>query len=52
MYKCLNANTNKIVESANVNFDEHTEIQIDETIKKLEEYRSFVYFYEGMLAEE
>ena len=22
-YKCLNVNTNKVVESANVNFDEH-----------------------------
>ena len=25
-YKCLNANTNKVVESANVNFDEHDEV--------------------------
>ena len=25
-YKCLNTNTNKIVESANVNFDEFTEV--------------------------
>ena len=25
-YKCLNANTKKVVESANVNFDEHVEV--------------------------
>ena len=35
------------MESANVNFDEHAEIQIDES-KQPEDYRSFVYFYEGM----
>ena len=46
------ASTNKFVESANVKFDEHTKVQDDESIKKLEEYRFFVYFYEGMLAEE
>ena len=40
------------MESANVNFDEHIEIQDDESIKKLEEYISFVYFYEGMHTEE
>ena len=39
------------MESANVNFDEHTKVQVDES-KKLEEYISFVYFYEGMCAEE
>ena len=27
-YKCLHTNTNKIVESANVNFDEHIEVQV------------------------
>ena len=32
--KCLNTNTNKIVESANVNFDKHIEVQDDESIKK------------------
>ena len=26
VYKCLNANTNKVVESANVKFDEHVEV--------------------------
>ena len=50
-YKCLNTNTNKIVESANVNFDEHAEVQIEEP-KRLEEYRTFVYSYEGMPIEE
>ena len=38
-YKILNINTNKIVESANVNFDEHTEVQDDESIKKPKKYR-------------
>ena len=51
-YKCLNTNTKKIVESANVNFDEHTKVQDDESIRRLGKYRSFVYFYEGMPAEE
>ena len=51
-YKCLNSNTNKVVESANVNFDEHAEVQDNASIKKLEEYKSFVYFYEGMPTEE
>ena len=36
-YKCLNTNTNKIVESANVKFDEHTNVQDDESIKRIEE---------------
>ena len=51
-YKFLNTNTNKIVESANVNFDEYTEVHDDEPIKRLEEYKSFVYFYKGMPAKE
>ena len=34
------------MESANVNFDECIEIHEDESMKKLEEYKSFVYFYE------
>ena len=40
------------MESENVNFDEHVEVQNDESTKKLEEYKSFVYFYEGMTNEE
>ena len=47
-YKCLNINTNKVVESANVKFDELVEIQNTENTKKIEEYKTFVYFYEGM----
>ena len=42
----------KVVESANVNFDEHTKVQDNESIKKPKEYKSFVYFYEGMPNEE
>ena len=51
-YKFLNTNTKKVVESANVNFDEHTKVQSNESNKKLEEYKSFLYFYEGMSDEE
>ena len=40
------------MESANVNFDEYTEVHDDESIKRSEEYRSFVYFYEGMPVDE
>ena len=47
-YKCLNNNPNINVESVNVNFDEHTKNHYAEPIKRLEEYKSFVYFYEGM----
>ena len=47
-YKSLNANTNKVVESANVKFDELVEVQNDECTKKIEEYKSFIYFYDGM----
>ena len=47
-YKCLNTNTNRIVESANVNFDEYTEVHDDESIKRIEEYKSFAYFYDKM----
>ena len=36
------------MESENINFDEHAEVQDNESIKKIEEYKSFVYFYEGM----
>ena len=45
-YKCLNINTNKVVESANVKFDELAEVQNVENTKKTEEYKTFVYFCE------
>ena len=47
-YKCLNINTNKVVESKNVKFDELVKVQNVENTKKIEEYKTFVYFYEGM----
>ena len=52
LYKCLNVNTKKVVESENVNFDEHAKVQDNKSIKKPEEYKSFAYFYEGMPDEE
>ena len=51
-YKCLNTNTNKIVESTNVNFDEYIEVNDVEPMKKPEEYKSFVYLYERMFTKE
>ena len=51
-YKCLNTNTNKVVESANINFDEYTEVYEVEPMKEPEEYKSFVYFYEGLITKE
>ena len=50
--KCLNTNTNKIVESTNVNFDEFIEVHEVEPTKEPEAYKSFVYSYEGMPTEE
>ena len=41
-YKCLNTNTNKVVESANVKFDEYTEVYEVEPMKEPKEYKSFV----------
>lgn len=40
------------MESENINFDEHAKVQDNESIKKIEECKSFVYFYEGMPTEE
>ena len=51
-YKCLNTNTNKVVESANVRFDEYTEVYEAEPMKKSKEYKSFAYFYEGIPTDE
>ena len=40
------------MESANVNFDEYKEVHDAKPIKRPKEYKSFVYFYKGMPAEE
>ena len=47
----MNVNNNKVVESTNLKFDELVEVQNIECTRKIEEYKSFVYFYEGMLNE-
>ena len=47
-YKYLNVNTNKVVESANVNFDEFVEDYGEELGKESKNYRSFVYFHDGL----
>ena len=51
-YKCLNTNTKKVVESANVNFDEFTEVHETRPATELEQYKSFIYFYDGIPNEE
>ena len=39
------------MESANINFDEHAKFHVEEP-NRLEEYKTFVYSYEGMPIEE
>lgn len=46
-YKCLNYYSNKVVESENVRVDEYAEKNEVECKKKPEDYRKFVYIYEG-----
>ena len=41
-YKCLNVNTNKVVESVKVNFDEFAEDHEVESGKKYDNHRSFI----------
>lgn len=45
-YKCLNSNTNKIVESVNVKIDEYAERNEADSKREPEGYRSFVYIEE------
>ena len=40
------------MESENVKFDEYTEVHEVKLMKEPKEYKSFVYFYEGMFADE
>lgn len=47
VYKCLNFNINKIMESANIRVDEFVEKNEEECKNELEDYRNFVYIYEG-----
>lgn len=46
------SNTNKVVESENVKFDEYTKVYEIEPMKEPEEYKSFFYFYENIPIEE
>ena len=47
-YKCLNTNTNKVVESLNVKVDEYSKLHEGEQLQELEDYRTFIYYYDGM----
>ena len=51
-YECLNTNTNKVAKSANVKFDEYTEVHKAGPMKELEGYNFFVYCFEVMLDNE
>lgn len=51
VYKCLNSNTNKFVESENVRVDEFAEENKVECKKEPEDYKNFVYVYEGELVD-
>ena len=42
-YKCLNSNTNKVVESANVKFDEFIERSDTSCKKEFVDYNTFIY---------
>lgn len=45
-YKCLNSNTNKIVESVNIKIDEYVEKNEADNNSVLEDYESFMYIEE------
>ena len=47
-YKHLNSNTNKVVESEILKFDEYTKVHKDEPKKEPKNYRTFMYYYEDM----
>ena len=51
-YKCVNNNTDKVVESENVNFDEFIEVHEAEPAKEPEQCKFFIYFYDGIPNEE
>ena len=44
----INNNTKKVVENANVKFDEYTKEHEDEPKKEPKNYRTFMYYYEDM----
>ena len=44
----MNINTNKIVESINVKVDECFELNEERQVQELEDYKTFMYCYEGM----
>ena len=46
-YKCLNINTNKVVESANVRIDEFAERNEAESTQEPKIYRSFIFLDEN-----
>ena len=51
-YKCLNTNTKKVVESANIKFDEYVEVHEVEPKKEPKEYKTFMYYYKDMNIDE
>lgn len=51
-YNCLNSNTKKVVESENVKVDEYIEVHEDEPMKEPKNYKTIIYYYEGMSVDE
>ena len=47
-YRCLNTKTKKVVESVNVKVDEYLDLHEVEQLQESEDYRTFIYYYEGM----
>ena len=43
-YICMNLSTHKVIESAHVKIDEFVEKSEEQSSKKLENYRNFVYY--------
>ena len=48
----MNTNTNKIVESVNVKVDEYSKLHEVEQNEELENYKTFIYYYKGLSANE
>ena len=48
----MNTNTNKVVESVNVKIDEYSDLNEERQVQEPKDYKTFVYYYEGMPTKE
>ena len=44
----MNTNTNKNFESVNVQVDEYFELNEERQVREPKDYKTFIYYYEGM----